>query len=516
MEGKRDALIIATGAYEDQAFRRLRAPAQDAAAIDRVLRDPSIGNFRVQQIVDQPSHLLKRAIEEFFADRSLYDLLLVHLSCHGIKDDSGQLYFAASDTEKRLLGSSALSAAELNTFMERCRARSIVLLLDCCYSGAFLPGSKGDEGVHLKEKFEGRGRAILTATNAIEYAWEGEELSGEGQPSLFTAAIVDGLETGEADRDRDGVVSIDDLYDRDGVVSIDDLYDHVYERVQTVKPSQTPRKWALGIEKDLYVARNPHPVAPRSLPSGFKRAPVSRPPPHKRQGAPNTAGAERSARIGSTSPQGPLTTPSRSQMPRHPGEMTLVGLATKVSSTLPLGSRRKSAIDVYRERIELVREHVREELVASVGNIAPSRVVQQHLNAALSELAAIRGELVLDLKNLKTNARLDRGRAAGKRHIVRRAYQGRSAAARARADERVRIARREQRQAAPYELLRGDIDALTQWIKAQKSRMAAGMSLDTEPPLPKPLPRTLPSSVVVIVAMVIGAMLLLVILRMHH
>ena len=125
-----------------------------------------------------------------------------------MKDDDGRLYFAAMDTEKCLLAATAVSAAWLNDVMERCRARAIVLLLDCCYSGAFVRGSKSDDGVHLKEKLAGRGRAILTASNALEYAWEGEELSGQPQPSLFTAATVEGLETGEADRDGDGVVSI--------------------------------------------------------------------------------------------------------------------------------------------------------------------------------------------------------------------------------------------------------------------------------------------------------------------
>jgi hypothetical protein len=245
MDGDRDALIIATGTYADRGLRRLRAPAQDARALAGVLGDPAIGNFRVQQVIDQPAHLLRRAIEQFFADRDLLDLLLVHLSCHGIKDDAGRLYFAATDTQKRLLHSSAVSAAELNELMEHCRARSIVLLLDCCYSGAFLPGSKGDGGVHLKEKLEGRGRAILTATNAIEYAWEGEALSGQGQPSVFTAAIVEGIATGEADRDRDGVVSIHDLYK------------HVDERVRATKRGQTPLMWALAVQHDLYVARAP-------------------------------------------------------------------------------------------------------------------------------------------------------------------------------------------------------------------------------------------------------------------
>src|SRR5207302_11445117 len=164
----------------------------------------------------------------------------------GVKDDDGRLYFAAGDTKRQWLASTAVPAAYLNDLMAHCRARSIVVLLDCCYSGAFVPDSKGDQGVHLKEKLSGRGRAILTASNAIEYAWQGEDLSGRGEASVFTSAVIQGLETGEADRDSDGKVSIDDLYK------------HVYERVREVKPGQTPLLW-LGLQGDLYIAWNPYP-----------------------------------------------------------------------------------------------------------------------------------------------------------------------------------------------------------------------------------------------------------------
>jgi molecular chaperone DnaJ len=95
-----------------------------------VLGDAAIGNFQVEQVIDQPAHRVNRAIERFFANRSLDDLLLVHLSCHGVKNDDGWLYFAATDTEKNWLSSTAVPATFLNDQMERCRARSIVLLLD--------------------------------------------------------------------------------------------------------------------------------------------------------------------------------------------------------------------------------------------------------------------------------------------------------------------------------------------------------------------------------------------------
>lgn len=262
MAGSREALIVAIGRYEDEALRQLRSPAQDAKALGRVLGAPDIGGFTVQQVIDEDDSTVRLRLFEFFAKRSLDDLLLVHLSCHGIKDDNGRLYFAATNTRRHALKATAVSSSFLHEQMEDCRARSIVLLLDCCYAGAFASGAKGDDGVHLKEKLVGQGRAILTASNAIEYAWEGSHLSGTGMPSVFTDAIVNGLETGEADLNGDGRVSIHELHE------------HITERMLRVTPKQTPLKWELGVEGGLFVARNP-----RVLDDGRQPPPPPRPQP---------------------------------------------------------------------------------------------------------------------------------------------------------------------------------------------------------------------------------------------
>ena len=59
----------------------------------------------------------------------------------------------------------------------------------------------------------GRGRAVITASSAMEYAFEGDELTdaSEPAPSVFTSALVHGLETGDADLDQDGLVALDEL-----------------------------------------------------------------------------------------------------------------------------------------------------------------------------------------------------------------------------------------------------------------------------------------------------------------
>jgi uncharacterized caspase-like protein len=201
----RYALIVANGTYRDEKLSRLRTPTRDAEALARVLNDPQIGDFSVELAIDEPEAVLRRKIATFFADRGRDDLLLLHFSCHGLKDDSGQLYFAAPDTEVAHLDATALSAEFVSRQMTRSRSRKVVALLDCCYSGAIARGLRfrGGDQVDLDDHLGGHGRVILTASSAMEYAFEGEELTGDGNPSVFTTAVVRGLETGEADRDQD-------------------------------------------------------------------------------------------------------------------------------------------------------------------------------------------------------------------------------------------------------------------------------------------------------------------------
>jgi Caspase domain/Effector Associated Constant Component 1 len=265
LTGTRSALIIASREYQDPGLGQLRSPAHDAEALARVLGNPRIGGFDVTTLLDAPSYEIGEAVEDFFADRSPDDLLLMHFSCHGVKDESGELYFATSNTKLRRLGATAVAADFVNRRMNRSRSRRIVLLLDCCYAGAFERGMTARAGttVNIEEQFGGRGRAVITASSSMEYAFEGDRLADahELAPSVFTSALVEGLDTGEADRDQDGQVSLDELYD------------YVYDKVRGVTPNQTPGKWTFGVQGDIYVARRARPVTtPVPLPSELQQA----------------------------------------------------------------------------------------------------------------------------------------------------------------------------------------------------------------------------------------------------
>jgi beta-lactam-binding protein with PASTA domain len=272
----RDALIVATDQYTDPGLRQLRSPAQDAAQLSRVLGNPEIGAFAVTTVFNQPSYAVNEIVQDFFADRLPDDLLLLHFSCHGVKSEDGELYFATPNTRLQRLDATAVSAEFVNRLMNRSRSRSIVLILDCCYSGAFARGliARSGDTVQLKERFDGRGRVVLTASNAMEYSFEGIEPSGTGRPSIFTSELVRGLETGEADRDRDGEISLDELYE------------YVYGRVTDVTPNQTPRKWSFDVQGKLFIAHSPYTVlsTAAALPSALVAA-IESPYPSVRRGS---------------------------------------------------------------------------------------------------------------------------------------------------------------------------------------------------------------------------------------
>ncbi len=241
-------MIVANGEYDNAGLQRLSSPAADADALAGVLSDRAISDFDVRVVRNETAHAVQAEIEDLCADGRPDDVLLLHFSCHGLKDDSGGLFFAARNTRPDRLRSTAVPAQFVQQCIRQSRSRSIVLLLDCCYGGAFGQGvavrSSGDANV-LDSFRGGRGRAVITASNSIEYAFEGAMLASDepAQPSVFTAALVEGLRTGEADRDEDGWIALGELYE------------YLFDRVRERNPKQTPSR-DIEMQGELYLAKS--------------------------------------------------------------------------------------------------------------------------------------------------------------------------------------------------------------------------------------------------------------------
>jgi hypothetical protein len=273
---RRLALLIATSSYSDPTLQQLRAPGRDAGDLAEVLANPQIGGFTVQTLINASHGELLRQIEDFCADKRVNDQLLIYLSCHGVLDGHGRLYYATSDTQNDRAAATAVAAAWLNERLEDCRARSQIIILDCCYSGAFSRESKGAVDLALQDRFQphGRGRIVMTASRSTEYSFERDHLAGSGVRSVFTKAIVDGLRTGDADSDKDGVITVTNLYQ------------FAYDRVRSIEPRQTPELWTYGAEGDTVIAHSVRGriIEPAALPVDL-RLTIESPRPRVRETA---------------------------------------------------------------------------------------------------------------------------------------------------------------------------------------------------------------------------------------
>jgi hypothetical protein len=256
----RYALLIGTSEYQDERLARLKTPAADLNVLASLLGDENIGGYQVKVLHNQPFTTVLKEIVSFLKDRHRDDHLLLYFSGHGVLDEGGNLYLATKDTERDLLSATALSNRFIKDEMDRSRSKRQVLILDCCHSGAFLKGTKGESPALTQATFEGYGRAVLTAADSIQYALEGDQVDEGLELSLFTHFLVEGIRTGEADRSNDGWIELDEWFD------------YAFRKVRDHTDRQTPRKFVDNQYGELYIARNPkaNEVKPAELPEKLR------------------------------------------------------------------------------------------------------------------------------------------------------------------------------------------------------------------------------------------------------
>jgi len=244
---KRLALLVATSEYaECKDLKPLHGSLLDVEAMQRVLI--ANGEFDADDVVllkNASRQAIEDAIHDLFnaPDRSKDDLVLFYFSGHGVIDDGGKLFLGTPSTRKQKNGivkPSMVAASYLHDAMGESRSQHQVLIFNCCYSGAFAQGMTvmDDGSVNLKEQLGGKGRAILTSSSSTQFSFQ-----PEGEMSIYTRYLVEGIETGAADRDRDSRISVDELHE------------YAALKVSQESPNMTPAFYPVEQGGRIYIAR---------------------------------------------------------------------------------------------------------------------------------------------------------------------------------------------------------------------------------------------------------------------
>ncbi len=244
MAEKRYAILIASSEYsEESGLRRLRCPENDIRAVDEILRSPDFGQFTETFVFrNAPSYEILPRLNSVLTDAGKDDLVLIYFSGHGKLNRLGHLCLATANTDSRALEATTIRAATIKSYFDLSYSRKKILLLDCCYSGAAgeeFARTKGGVDEELQLMSGGQGTFIMTASSGLQTSVEKE---GD-QYGLFTKHLVQGIRSGEADKNEDGQVDMQELYE------------YVHEKVRE-EGAQEPMKWDLHVKGRMVVSRS--------------------------------------------------------------------------------------------------------------------------------------------------------------------------------------------------------------------------------------------------------------------
>ena len=237
VSGKRWAVVVGVNNYDDERINDLAFAASDARLMAATLEQSGLfervylfadGQSGAEPTLKNVLGKIKTVAQGAGAD----DMILFYFSGHGFPDEKeGLNYLAVKDTDPDLLQKFGIGLNEVYRFFNDSRARSKVVLLDACHSGA-----RKDKGNDLyltgNYLYNGKGSVTISSSQFEQSSWEWPE-KGNG---VFTYFLSQGM-TGLADAAPYG--------NGDGVVVSYELEQYVTDAVQNWgmdhNRSQTPR-----------------------------------------------------------------------------------------------------------------------------------------------------------------------------------------------------------------------------------------------------------------------------------
>jgi hypothetical protein len=242
----RYAQIIGCSKYDDLKLNSLFKSARNLLELKSILASQEFGEFNVTAGLDLNSDLVKLEVRSFLAERKENNQVLLYFACNGIKDKNGSLYFAFKNTNLKDLENTAISLDFITDAINDAASNKQILILDCYFSGLSDKDVVAKPGMPaIKQyQFDKGGRVTIAASDEIQQSIiDGKLLTLFNNSFYFLdEKIIDGIKTGDADRDQDGKISLNELYD------------YAWTRINKENLKQRPQKWSFA--EDYIIANN--------------------------------------------------------------------------------------------------------------------------------------------------------------------------------------------------------------------------------------------------------------------
>lgn len=223
---KRLALLIGNTTFNDKNIADLKTPEKDVSDFASVLEN--YGEFKTRTLINETSSNIHQEIEDFYQRLTREDVTLLFYTGQGIVGDQGEFYIVAKDTQRERIASSAVSGEFIQVMMRKSRSLRQIAVMDTAFGGRFIDGLQAMSG----------SVAAIAASSRVGYAYE----ESQGIHSILTKYLLQGITTGEADLNSDGLISVYELFN------------YIRDTIKEERPEQEPQILLAG-GGDIVIAK---------------------------------------------------------------------------------------------------------------------------------------------------------------------------------------------------------------------------------------------------------------------
>lgn len=187
--------FIGVDRYADANISDLGGARRDAEALWSLFSDTFAGmDARLMVDDEATSANVLDALSDRLGKATSDETVIISISCHGTRDHR----LALHDTRRDDLPSSTISMEKLSTLFKGTRARAVLCVLDCCFSGG-APARVIDDSPIARDpdlamaEIAGTGRILLAASGVNEPALE----LPSARHGLLTKVLMDVLRSSE-------------------------------------------------------------------------------------------------------------------------------------------------------------------------------------------------------------------------------------------------------------------------------------------------------------------------------
>ncbi len=201
------AVIVGVASYNHMPA--LRYTDDDAYRMHSFLKSPeggALSDSQIRILIDEDATKvkIKGAMEDIFSQAGPNDLVMLYYSGHGLKGAFIPIDFDGFNNR--------LDHEEVSEIFSRSPAKYKLCIADACHSGSLLAMKSANVGNVLNNYYKTLSNA--TAGTALIMSSKSEETSLESsglRQGVFSHFLIRGLK-GEADTDKNKVVTVDELY----------------------------------------------------------------------------------------------------------------------------------------------------------------------------------------------------------------------------------------------------------------------------------------------------------------